>query len=556
MASRRADIDWLRIAATYLLFVFHVGKVFDPAPFFHIRNSEQSFVMLVVCGFIGLWHMPLFFLLAGWSAASSLAVRGAGTFLRERLHRLGIPLVVGCVLLVPAIKYLELRSGLDLSHTGLRVAAEHQDTIRLLIPGGLPVAPPFDESFLTFLPTFFTQLDRFTWSHLWFVAYLLTLTVVYVPVFVWLLGRRRKLHSMGAWMLYVPLVPLVVIQLTMRERWPGIYNLYNDWANVAYYSVFLVSGFFLACHPSVEDVVEREWKRSLGIGGLATGVLLLGVLRVFSSPTVLLVGTAVAGWCFVLALLGIARRYFTATGPALSYLSESAFPVYVLHQAAIVVLGYWVVGLPLGIATKYVLLLLLAVGITMSAYHWLVRPFAVPRFLLGMKAKVCPLPRPVALSASNAAAIVVGLASFALPAHASSPAVTPIGVWYAEGGAAKVGIERCDEAKLCGRVLWLRSPLDEDGCALRDVHNPDPALRARQVEGLEVLRGLTQREDGTWADGSVYDPASGYTYRCQLALEGNDRLRLRGYVGVPLIGRTTTWTRAGTESRVCTGTRR
>jgi uncharacterized protein (DUF2147 family)/fucose 4-O-acetylase-like acetyltransferase len=556
MASRRADIDWLRIAATYLLFVFHVGKVFDPAPFFHIRNAEQSFVMLVICGFIGLWHMPLFFLLAGWSAAASLEARGTGTFLRERLHRLGVPLVAGCVLLAPVIKYLELRSGLDLNHTGLRVASEHQDTIRLLIPGGLPVAEPFDRSFATFLPTFFTQLDRFTWSHLWFVAYLLTLTVVYVPLFGWLLGRRGTLRSSGAWALYVPLVPLVLIQLTMREHWPGIYNLYNDWANVAYYSVFLLSGFFLACHPSVEDAVAREWGRSLTIGGLATGVLLLGVLRVFSSPAVLLVGTAIAGWCFVIALLGIARRYFTATGPTLSYLSESAFPVYVLHQAAIVLPGYWVVGLPLGIATKYVLLLLLAVAITMSTYHWVVRPFAVPRFLLGMRAKACPLPRPAALSRSAAAVLVLAVVGYAHPTHASASAATPIGVWYAEGGAAKVGIERCDEAKLCGRVLWLRSPLDEDGCPLRDVHNPDPALRARQVEGLEVLRGLMQRADGTWTDGSIYDPASGYTYRCQLSLDGNDRLRLRGYVGVPLIGRTTTWTRVGAESRMCADARR
>ena len=69
--TRRPDIDWLRIAATYLLFVFHVGMVFNPAPFFHIRNADLSFAMVVVCGFISLWHMPLFFLLAGWSAAAS-----------------------------------------------------------------------------------------------------------------------------------------------------------------------------------------------------------------------------------------------------------------------------------------------------------------------------------------------------------------------------------------------------------------------------------------------------------------------------------------------------
>jgi peptidoglycan/LPS O-acetylase OafA/YrhL len=120
--NRRADIDWLRVGATYLLFVFHVGKVFDPAPFFHVQNDERSVVMLILCGFINLWHMPLFFLLAGWSAASSLRVRGAGGFARERLHRLGVPLVTGCVLLAPVIKFLELRSGFDLNHRSLRVA--------------------------------------------------------------------------------------------------------------------------------------------------------------------------------------------------------------------------------------------------------------------------------------------------------------------------------------------------------------------------------------------------------------------------------------------------
>src|SRR5512138_3707930 len=100
-ASRRPDIDWLRVGATYLLFVFHVGKVFDPAPFYHVRNMDVSFAMLVLCGFIGLWHMPLFFLLAGWSAVSSLRARGSAAFVRERLWRLAIPLLAACVLLMP-----------------------------------------------------------------------------------------------------------------------------------------------------------------------------------------------------------------------------------------------------------------------------------------------------------------------------------------------------------------------------------------------------------------------------------------------------------------------
>jgi uncharacterized protein (DUF2147 family) len=56
---------------------------------------------------------------------------------------------------------------------------------------------------------------------------------------------------------------------------------------------------------------------------------------------------------------------------------------------------------------------------------------------------------------------------------------------------------------------------------------------------------------GTWVGGSIYDPATGNTYTCHLALDGDDRLRVRGYVGIPLLGRTTTWTRVGAESRFC-----
>ena len=545
--TRRPDIDTLRVGATYLLFVFHVGKVFDPAPFYHVRNVDLSFTMLVVCGFISLWHMPLFFLLAGWSAASSLDRRGSRGFVAERVRRLAIPLLAGCVLLAPAIKYVELRSGLDLNHAALRVAPALQDGFKTVIPSGLPTAEPFDEPFLTFLPTFFTHLDRFTWAHLWFVAYLFALTMVYLPAFSWLVRRRDRLAGLGSWAVYLPVVPLAVIQLTMRSRWPGIYNLYDDWANVAYYSVFLVAGFLLACHPALERLVAREWKRSLAVAGLATAVLLMAVLGVLRSPIVLLVGSAVAGWCFVVALLGIGQRFFTGSGPALAYLSESAFPVYVLHQAGIVLPGYFIVRLPLGIAAKFGLLLAVSVAVTLAAYQWLVRPFAMSRFLLGMRPKVCPLRRPVALSASAAVLLLLALG---LVMGGRASAASPVGIWYAEGGAAKVAIEPCGK-ELCGRVVWLRSPLDEDGCDLQDRRNPDPTLRARKVEGLEILRGLTWRPDGTWVNGRIYDPASGSTYTCQLTLDGDDRARLRGYVGIPLLGRTTTWTRVGAENRLC-----
>jgi uncharacterized protein (DUF2147 family) len=542
--ERRYDIDWLRIGATLLLFVFHVGMVFNPAPFYHIRNADLSFGWLVVCGFISLWHMPLFFLLAGWSLCGSLQARGSAGVLKERSRRLFVPLLFGCVLFMPAIKYLELSSGLDLNHAGLRVSPALQDGFRLVIPQGLPMAEPFAESFTAFLPTFFT-LERFTWAHLWFVAYLFTFTLLYLPVFSYLLRRPRGLGRVSVLVVYAPLVPLVLVQLLLRPHWPGIQNLYDDWANFAYYTTYLFAGFVLARYPDVEEVAQREWRRALVLGVATCGVLLGGVLQLYESPSILLAGSAIAGWCFVLAALGLARRFLDFGNATLHYLSEAAFPVYILHQAAIVVPGYFLVRLPLGIAAKFLLVLTVSVLLTFAVYHFIVRELPAARLLFGMRPKARPLPR---LAARGAAA---ALLVFAMAATAHGAAGTPEGLWYAEGGAATVRVEFCGRA-LCGRVERLRSPLDENGCELRDVWNPDTGLRDRAVEGLELFHGLERspQEANVWAGGTIYDPTSGRTYRCRLTLDG-DRLYLRGYFGVPMLGRTTTWIRVGAESRVC-----
>lgn len=542
-AARRPDIDWLRVVATWLLFVFHAAKVFDPAPFFHIRNAETSLGMLVLAGLIGLWHMPLFFLLAGWSIPESLGARGARGFLRERVSRLLVPLVAGTICLGPVMKYLELRSGLDMGPAGFRVSPAMQESFRLVIPQGLGVAPPFAEGFLDFLPTFFTGLERVTWGHLWFLAYLFTFSLAWLPLFRALLARQPPVRVRRAWV-YAPILPLVVIQLILRPIWPGIQNLVDDWANVTYYSTYLICGFLLAWSPVLEDVVTREWRRALTVAVTTALVLLLVVLRVIPSPAVALAGSAVAGWCFVVAIVGAARAHVRRAAPP--YLVESALPIYILHQPAIIVVGYFlVVPLPLGVWPKFLILVVASMAATVAVYHLLVRPFAVPRVLFGMKVASHTRPALPAARAASAAALALVLLG-----AGRAEGATPEGVWYAEGGAAQVEIAPCGEG-LCGSVVWLRSPLDEEGCALRDRQNPEPALRARPVVGLEVLRGLRPAGDGAWTGGTIYDPASGRTYRCEARLDGVDRLRLRGYVGVSWLGRTTRWVRVGSERRAC-----
>lgn len=142
--------------------------------------------------------------------------------------------------------------------------------------------------------------------------------------------------------------------------------------------------------------------------------------------------------------------------------------------------------------------------------------------------------------------------ALATPAVADGRAQADIrGLWTTDSGEAKVRIEPCGEGaaaeRLCGRIEWLEEPLEADGSQKRDDENPDPALRDREILGLAILEGFPVRPDakGVYSGGTIYDPENGKTYSCKITPSGDDELKIRGFIGVSLLGRTTVWTRSG-----------
>lgn len=133
------------------------------------------------------------------------------------------------------------------------------------------------------------------------------------------------------------------------------------------------------------------------------------------------------------------------------------------------------------------------------------------------------------------------LSLIASPAWAASP----VGLWSTEEGKGQVRIEPCGE-RLCGSIVALKEPLNAEGQPKRDRNNPDAALRERPIVGLPVLQAFLPDGDepNKWTGGTIYDPESGKTYKCTLTLQADGTLDVRGYVGVPLLGRSQTWTPA------------
>ncbi len=149
--------------------------------------------------------------------------------------------------------------------------------------------------------------------------------------------------------------------------------------------------------------------------------------------------------------------------------------------------------------------------------------------------------RPTALG------FAVILAASPVEAMAQQPPVT--GRWLTESGRGVVEIYQCG-SEICGKLVWLIEPI-RHGAPAVDEKNPKPELQKRLLCGMEMLGGFHPTDAARWGDGWIYDPDSGKTYRATMSLEDADKLRLRGYVGIPLFGETQTWTRTDASHGSC-----
>jgi uncharacterized protein (DUF2147 family) len=116
-----------------------------------------------------------------------------------------------------------------------------------------------------------------------------------------------------------------------------------------------------------------------------------------------------------------------------------------------------------------------------------------------------------------------------------------IGTWLNGTGEAKIEIFKTGD-KFYGSIIWLKNPNDNSGNPKLDKNNPDQGKRSKPILGLLILRGFEYQGENSWEKGKIYDPKNGKDYSCNLSLEGN-KLNVRGYIGISLIGRTDIWTR-------------
>jgi glucan biosynthesis protein C len=361
--ARRTDIEALRILVCAMVILLHALLIYGPQPFYHLKSSTPSALAGICAEALRVVAMPLFFIIAGWSAVESMRRRSLAAFLTERSRRVLLPLVSGMVLLCPFIKYIELRGGRDMRPAGFRLIA------------------PFTESFWQFLPHFFGRLASTTWSHLWFLAYLFVLSVLLSPLLLAAARIRPALAVPPFWTLAAPAAALGALVVLVGGYWPYYPNLYGDIGNLGYYAACMGFGALLATWPGFAIRLARSWPILL----LAALAGLIGVIGFGETPAGRFCVGATA-WCCSAGLLGLAARHPPPDNALLRNFGEATLPVYVLHHLPVLLLGLLL--LPMDLPWPAQVAVIWTGGLASSAalYLLLVRPWRIMRVLFGMAA--------------------------------------------------------------------------------------------------------------------------------------------------------------------------
>ncbi len=123
------------------------------------------------------------------------------------------------------------------------------------------------------------------------------------------------------------------------------------------------------------------------------------------------------------------------------------------------------------------------------------------------------------------------------PAQAADDAQTRVmGNWLTEPRDGIIQISQAADGTLQGRIVGGNEP------GKLDSHNPDPAKRGIALRGQVIMSGLKYDGEGRWSGGSIYKPADGKTYKCKIELRADGTLKVRGFIGVSLLGQNQIWT--------------
>ena len=365
ITTRNNSLDWLRVLGILLVFIYHSSRLYNVESW-HVKNEIWYPSVELWNGFATSFMMPLMFVISGASLFYATGRSGFGKFMKDKVLRLLIPLLVA-----------------DLTHISLQVYLDN------LTHG------QFSGTYFQFLPQYY-RLDSIPWRgmHLWYLLYLFVFSIALYPLMRWLKSKGRGfLSGLNRWLskrgvVYILALPILLL-LLLPSEFP-LMEFSGGWPYLAYL-IYLLWGFLIVSDERLQENIQKlRWvSLSIGLVLVITFVIVISQINDLDtmSPSLILAGVlrTFGGWICVLAIFGLGKQFFTFRTPWLDYANKAVLPFYILHQTVLLVVGYYVLQWGVPDVLEWALVVVISFVIIMACYEYLIRRWNVMRFLFGMK---------------------------------------------------------------------------------------------------------------------------------------------------------------------------
>jgi len=345
---RRYDIDWIRVIAIGLLLIYHIAIGFQPwGIMIGFIASEKTWGSLwIPMSMLNVWRIPLLFFVSGMGVYFALQNRNWKQLLADRAGRILVPFIFGIFVIVPIHLYLW----------------RYYYKMNLIY-----------------------QPDP---GHLWFLGNIFAYVVILTPLFFYLKNNENgKFVSFIKKVLSNPLglIPIIgsfIIEALILKPYP--YEMYaRTWHGFFLGLLAFFFGFcFVLCGDSFWKMILK-WRWLF----ISLAIVLFAVRMIVFKMNVPIYMLVAESDCWIFSVFAFGYRYLNHPGKALNYLSQAAYPVYILHMIFLYLGAILIFPLNIPAPAQFILLFLFTVAGCFGFYELIVRRMNMVRPLFGLKLK-------------------------------------------------------------------------------------------------------------------------------------------------------------------------
>jgi len=347
-SERRYDIDWLRVIAIGLLLIYHIAIIFQPWAMLigFIRSDELMESLWKPMTMLNVWRIPLLFYVSGMGVYFAIRKRNWKELLLERSKRILLPFLFGMLAIVP-LHFLVFQEFYNL-------------------PSGYFVHP----------------------AHLWFLGNICVYVLILLPLFYYLKKiEERRFRKILSSFMSNPIGPLSLSVFFILETIlvkPQVFEMYaQTWHGFFIGLLAFFFGFLLVYSGKTfwQTVLKWRWLYL----GLAAGLYIIRLMVFELKSPAYLIAVESNSWIF--AVFGFGYKYLNKPGAAISYLSQAAYPIYIIHMFVLYAGAMIILPLEIPVILKFISILLFTGTVCYLIYEFIIRRISFLRPLFGLKWK-------------------------------------------------------------------------------------------------------------------------------------------------------------------------